>query len=134
MIVTIANVSPPTIAGNLGVSANQGTWVITSFTMSNAIGLALTGWLSRRVGDVRLYVGALVLFSVMSLMRSISQSMSELVIFRTLRDCLQRRFFRLSQVLLLLMLPERKTEYGSINRLGLWPLWARLSVRLWGDG
>lgn len=47
---TIANVSLPTIAGNMGVSLSQGTWVITSFTVSNAIGLPITAWLSRRVG------------------------------------------------------------------------------------
>lgn len=47
---TIANVALPTIAGNLGVSSEQGTWVITSFAVSNAIALPLTGWMSRRVG------------------------------------------------------------------------------------
>ena len=51
--MTIANVSLPTIAGNLGVSANQGTWVITSFAVSNGISVPLTGWLMRRYGVVR---------------------------------------------------------------------------------
>jgi DHA2 family multidrug resistance protein len=45
--LTIANVSLPTISGNLGGSANQATWVITSFAVSNAIALPLTGWLTR---------------------------------------------------------------------------------------
>ena len=45
---TIANVSLPTIAGNLGASSQQATWVITSFAVSTAIALPLTGWLSRR--------------------------------------------------------------------------------------
>ena len=49
---TIANVSLPTIAGNLGVSSNQSTWVITSFAVSNAIALPLTGFLTRRFGDL----------------------------------------------------------------------------------
>ena len=47
---SIANVSLPAIAGDLGVSPNQGTWVITSFGVANAIALPLTGWLSQRFG------------------------------------------------------------------------------------
>ena len=45
---SIANVSLPAIAGDLGVSPNQGTWVITSFAVANAIAVPLTGWLSQR--------------------------------------------------------------------------------------
>ena len=45
---TIANVSLPTIAGNLGVSTDQGTWVITAFAVANGIGVPLTGWLMGR--------------------------------------------------------------------------------------
>src|SRR5690242_14479315 len=48
--LTIANVSLPTIAGNLGASQDQSVWVITSFTVANAIALPLTGFLSRRFG------------------------------------------------------------------------------------
>ncbi len=55
---TIANVALPTISGNLGVSSEQGTWVITSFAVSNAIALPLTGWLARRVGEVRLFIAS----------------------------------------------------------------------------
>lgn len=45
---TIANVAIPTIAGNLGSSLSQGTWVITSFGVANAISIPLTGWLAKR--------------------------------------------------------------------------------------
>ena len=55
---SIANVSLPAIAGDLGVSPNQGTWVITSFAVANAIAVPLTGWLSQRFGQVRLFVGS----------------------------------------------------------------------------
>ena len=55
---TIANVSLPTIAGNLGASANQAVWVITSFAVSNAIALPLTGYMVRRFGELRLFVWA----------------------------------------------------------------------------
>ena len=53
---TIANVSIPTIAGNLGVSTDQGTWVITSFAVANGISVPLTGWLMQRFGVVRTFV------------------------------------------------------------------------------
>jgi DHA2 family multidrug resistance protein len=53
---SIANVSLPAIAGDLGVSPDQGTWVITSFGVANAISLPLTGWLSQRYGQVRLFL------------------------------------------------------------------------------
>lgn len=103
---TIANVSLPTIAGNMGVSLNQGTWVITSFTVSNAIGLPITAWLSRRVGEVRLYVGALIAFSITSFLCGISQSMGELVIFRTLQGFAAAPLFPMSQVLLMSIFPK----------------------------
>ena len=51
---SIANVSIPSIAGDLGVSPDQGTWVITSFGVANAISLPLTGWMTRRFGPHRL--------------------------------------------------------------------------------
>ncbi len=59
---TIANVSLPAIAGDMGVSPNQGTWVITSFAVANAISVPLTGWLTQRFGQVRLFVTSVLLF------------------------------------------------------------------------
>src|SRR5438045_6064723 len=61
---SIANVSLPAIAGDLGVSPNQGTWVITSFAVANAIAVPLTGWLSLRLGQVRLFVSTIILFVI----------------------------------------------------------------------
>ncbi|MFB9135401.1 DHA2 family efflux MFS transporter permease subunit [Vibrio olivae] len=105
---TIANVSLPTIAGNMGVSLNQGTWVITSFTVSNAIGLPITAWLSRRFGEVHLYVGALIAFSITSFLCGISQTMGELVLFRTLQGFAAAPLFPMSQVLLMSIFPKEK--------------------------
>ncbi|PJC87256.1 MFS transporter [Vibrio sp. HA2012] len=105
---TIANVSLPTIAGNMGVSLNQGTWVITSFTVSNAIGLPVTAWLSRRVGEVRLYVAALVFFLITSFLCGAAQSMGQLVLFRTLQGLAAAPLFPMSQVLLLSIFPKEK--------------------------
>jgi DHA2 family multidrug resistance protein len=105
---TIANVSLPTIAGNMGVSLNQGTWVITSFTVSNAIGLPMTAWLSRRVGEVHLYLSALILFIVTSFLCGISQSMNALVVFRALQGLAAAPLFPMSQILLLSIFPTSK--------------------------
>ena len=63
---SIANVSIPAIAGDLGVSPAQGTWVITSFGVANAIGAAFTGWLTQRFGQVRLFVASVLLFVIAS--------------------------------------------------------------------
>ena len=65
---SIANVSIPTIAGNLGVSSDQGTWVITSFAVANGVSVPLTGWLMQRLGVVRTFVISIALFTVASLL------------------------------------------------------------------
>lgn len=52
---SIANVAVPTISGNLGVANSEGTWVISSYSVASAIAVPLTGWLARRVGEVRLF-------------------------------------------------------------------------------
>src|SRR5271154_3481851 len=70
---SIANVAVPYIAGNLSVSADQGTWVITSFSASNAIVLPLTGWLSDYFGRVRLFVWSVLLFALTSFLCGLSQ-------------------------------------------------------------
>ena len=53
---TIANVAVPVIAGDLGAAMTQGTWVITSFAVANAISIPLTGFMARRFGEVRLFI------------------------------------------------------------------------------
>ena len=66
---TIANVSLPTISGNLGVSSDQGTWVITAFAVANGIGVPLTGWLMGRYGVVRTFVVSVLLFTIASFLK-----------------------------------------------------------------
>jgi DHA2 family multidrug resistance protein len=61
---TIANVSIPTIAGNLGVSSDQGTWVITSFAVANGISVPLTGWQMQRFGVVKVFVASVLMFTI----------------------------------------------------------------------
>src|SRR6201985_2429673 len=76
---TIANVSLPTIAGNLGVSSDQGTWVITSFAVANGIGVPLTGWLMGRYGVVRTFVVSVLLFTVASFLCGMAWSLNSLI-------------------------------------------------------
>ncbi|MCS5808810.1 DHA2 family efflux MFS transporter permease subunit [Klebsiella pneumoniae subsp. pneumoniae] len=63
---TIANVAIPTIAGNLGLVAEPGTWVITSFGVANAISIPITGWLAKRVGEVKLFLWSTTAFAIAS--------------------------------------------------------------------
>ena len=72
--VSIANVSIPAMSGDLGVSPDQGTWVITSFGVANAISLPLTGWLSQRYGQVRLFTTSVLLFVVASFLCGLAPS------------------------------------------------------------
>src|SRR6201991_3959991 len=64
--MTIANVSMANIAGSLGISTSQGTWVITSYSVAEAIVVPLTGWLAGRFGTVRVFTTAMMLFGVFS--------------------------------------------------------------------
>src|SRR6478752_2484243 len=79
---SIANVSIPAIAGDLGVSPNQGTWVITSFAVANAISVPLTGWLTQRIGQVRLFLATTALFVAASFLCGLAISMPMLIFFR----------------------------------------------------
>ena len=105
---TIANVALPTISGNLGVSSEQGTWVITSFAVSNAIALPLTGWLSRRFGEVKLFLWATILFVLASFLCGISTSMPELVGFRVLQGLVAGPLYPMTQTLLIAVYPPAK--------------------------
>ncbi|AZF11462.1 Multidrug efflux system EmrAB-OMF, inner-membrane proton/drug antiporter EmrB (MFS type) [Pseudomonas sp. R2-37-08W] len=105
---TIANVALPTISGNLGVSSEQGTWVITSFAVSNAIALPLTGWLSRRFGEVKLFLWATLLFVLASFLCGISTSMPELIGFRVLQGLVAGPLYPMTQTLLIAVYPPAK--------------------------
>lgn len=105
---TIANVSLPTIAGNLGVSNNQSTWVITSFAVSMAISLPLTGFLTRRFGEVKLFVWSTLLFALTSFMCGVSQSMGMLILFRALQGAVAGPMYPITQSMLIGIYPPEK--------------------------
>ena len=103
---SIANVSLPAIAGDLGVSPNQGTWVITSFAVANAIAVPLTGWLSQRFGQVRLFVVSVLLFVLASWLCGLAPNMATLIAFRALQGFVAGPMIPLSQSLLLSSYPR----------------------------
>ncbi|MGY4515968.1 DHA2 family efflux MFS transporter permease subunit [Lysobacter sp. HA18] len=105
---TIANVSLPTIAGNLGASSNQATWVITSFAVSNAIALPLTGYMTRRFGEVKLFTWATLAFVVASLLCGLANSMGLLVVARALQGFVAGPMYPVTQALLISIYPPNK--------------------------
>ncbi|MHB8495490.1 MAG: DHA2 family efflux MFS transporter permease subunit [Casimicrobiaceae bacterium] len=115
---SIANVSIPAIAGDLAVSPDQGTWVITSFGVANAISLPLTGWLSRRFGQVRLFSASVLLFVVASFLCALAPSLPMLILFRVLQGAVAGPMIPLSQALLLSSYPKERA--GSA--LSMWAI------------
>ena len=82
---SIANVALPYMAGNLGVSNDESTWVLTSYLVSNAIVLPISGWLVTVVGRKRLFMICLFIFTVSSLLCGIAPSLGALILFRILQ-------------------------------------------------
>jgi DHA2 family multidrug resistance protein len=98
---SIANVSIPTIAGNLGVSSDQGTWVITSFAVANGVSVPLTGWLMQRLGVVRTFVISVALFTIASMLCGFAWSLPSLIAFRVLQGAVSGPMIPGSQALLI---------------------------------
>jgi len=115
---SIANVSLPAIAGDLGVSPNQGTWVITSFAVANAIAVPLTGWLSQRFGQVRLFVASVVLFVIASWLCGLAPNMTTLIALRAMQGFVAGPMIPLSQSLLLSSYPRALAGLA----MGMWAI------------
>ena len=105
---SIANVSIPAIAGDMGVSPAQGTWVITSFAVANAISVPLTGWLTQRFGQVRLFTASILLFVLASWLCGMAPNIESLIFFRVLQGLVSGPTIPLSQTLLLASYPPAK--------------------------
>jgi DHA2 family multidrug resistance protein len=115
---TIANVSLPTISGNLGVSTDQGTWVITAFAVANGIGVPLTGWLMGRYGVVRTFVVSVLAFTIASFLCGIAWSLPSLIFFRVLQGGVSGPMIPGSQALLISIFPSDKRG----TALGIWSI------------
>jgi MFS transporter, DHA2 family, multidrug resistance protein len=82
---SIANVALPYMAGNLGASNDQSTWVLTSYLVSNAIILPISGWLASTLGRKRFFMGCLGIFTVSSLLCGVAPSLGFLLLFRVMQ-------------------------------------------------
>ena len=115
---TIANVSLPTIAGNLGASTDQGTWVITSFAVANGVAVPLTGWLMGRYGVVRTFVVSVLAFTIASFLCGVAWSLTALIMFRILQGAVSGPMIPGSQALLISIFPPEKRA----TALGIWSI------------
>ncbi|HEY8608369.1 MAG TPA: DHA2 family efflux MFS transporter permease subunit [Noviherbaspirillum sp.] len=115
---TIANVSVPNIAGGLGASASQGTLVITSYAVAEAITVPLTGWLANRFGTVRVFITSMVLFGLFSVLCGLAPSLGALVVFRIMQGLAGGPLMPLSQTILLRIFPKEKAPMA----IGLWSM------------
>jgi DHA2 family multidrug resistance protein len=124
--LTIANVSVPHIAGNLGISLSQGAWIITSYAVAEAICVPLTGWLAQRFGVVRVFMLALVGFGLFSLLCGLSMTLAMLVACRIGQGICGAPLMPMSQTLMLRVFPPEKRAMA----MGIWAMTTLLGPAL----
>jgi DHA2 family multidrug resistance protein len=128
---TIANVSVPTIAGSLGVSASQGSWVITSYAVAEAITVPLTGWLSARFGAQGCFSLLFVLCGSLGALRHVDFAGHAGGLPRG-AGSVRGPIMPLAQTLMLRLLPPEKQVLGTV-------IWAMTTLvgpivgRCWAD-
>jgi len=115
---TIVNVSVAAIAGDLAVSPSQGAWVISAYAMANAMSVPLTGWLTKRFGQVHLFLASLAIFTVFSGLCGFATNLEMLVVLRVLAGLAAGPLLPLTQTLLLTSYPPHKAGHA----LGLWSM------------
>lgn len=118
---SIANVSVATISGALGVSSTQGTWVITSYAVAEAITVPLTGWLAKRFGAQRVFLICYFAFAALSVFCGLANSLGMLVLGRVLLGMVGGPIMPLSQILLLRVFPPERATQGTV-------LWAMTTL------
>ncbi len=106
--MTIANVAVPHIAGDLAASPSQGTWVVTSYAVAEAITVPLTGWLAQRFTQVRLVIACILLFTLASIFCGVSTSLPMLIVARILQGLAGGPIMATTQTLLLSSFPREK--------------------------
>jgi MFS transporter, DHA2 family, multidrug resistance protein len=116
--MTIANVSVPNIAGGLAVAPNEGTWVITSYSVAEAIMVPLTGWLAGRFGAVRVFVMGILGFGLCSALCGLAPSLATLVAFRVMQGLCGGPIMPMSQTLMMRVFPPQLRGQA----MGLWAM------------
>ncbi|HEY4145259.1 DHA2 family efflux MFS transporter permease subunit [Pinirhizobacter sp.] len=116
--ISIVNVSVRTIAGNVGVSATEGTMAISAYSMASAVMQPLTGFIARRYGEVKTFTFSVSLFVIFSMLCGFSTSMPMLIVFRLLQGAVSGPMVPLSQTLLLNNYPVARRPIA----LALWAM------------
>ena len=116
--LTIANVSIPSIAGGLGVTLEQGAWVITSYAVAEAICVPLTGWIAGRFGSVQTFLLSMAGFGLFSMLCGLSVSIEMLVICRIGQGVFGAFLMPMSQTLLLRVFPPEQQNIA----MGMWAM------------
>ncbi|MGH6956665.1 MAG: DHA2 family efflux MFS transporter permease subunit, partial [Caulobacteraceae bacterium] len=116
--MTIANVSVPNIAGGLAVAPSEGTWVITSYSVAEAIMVPLTGWLAARFGAVKVFVTGILGFGACSALCGLAPSLSLLVTFRVMQGLCGGPIMPMSQALMMRVFPPQQRSQA----MGLWSM------------
>lgn len=116
--LTIANVSIPHIAGSLGITLEQGAWVITSYAIAEAICVPLTAWIAFRFGSVRTFLFSMIGFGLFSLLCGLSVSIEMLVMCRIGQGIFGAFLMPMSQTLLLRVFPPEQQNIG----MGMWAM------------
>jgi len=105
---SVANVALPHIAGNLSAGVDESTWVLTSYLVSNAIVLPLTGWFSTLFGRKRFFIACIVIFTLASLLCGLAPSLPLLVLFRVIQGAGGGGLQPISQAILVDTFPREK--------------------------
>jgi DHA2 family multidrug resistance protein len=105
---TVVNVSIPHIAGNLASTNEEGTWVVTSYLVSNAIILPISGWLANHFGRKRLLLACVAGFTLTSLCCGLATSLWSLILFRVLQGLTGGGLQPLAQAILLETFPKER--------------------------
>jgi len=117
---TIANVALPHMAASLGAAQNEITWVLTSYIVAAAIATPLTGWMSDRIGQKRLFILSVIGFTVASALCGIATSLDEMVLFRLLQGLCGAMIAPLAQTVILNINPkERLGQAMAIYGMGI---------------
>jgi MFS transporter, DHA2 family, multidrug resistance protein len=117
---SVANVALPHIAGNLSASVDESTWVLTSYLVSNAIVLPLTGWFSTLFGRKRFYIACVVIFTVSSFLCGLAPSLPLLVVFRVIQGAGGGGLQPISQAILVDSFPrERQGMAMAVYGMGV---------------
>ncbi len=105
---TVVNVSVPHLAGNMGATVEEGTWVVTSYLVSNAIILPMSGWLANRIGRRNMLLSCVTGFTLTSVLCGMATSLEALIFFRILQGLTGGGLQPLAQAVLLETFPPKQ--------------------------